>query len=87
MERSAWTDARLDDLAQRVDSGFDRVDRDIRELRADIGTLRSEMHGEIGTLRSEMHGEFSALRLTFLRLGGGLLIALVGTVTVQIVAG
>ena len=36
-----WTDERLDDLAQKVDAGFDRVDNDIRELRGDIGALRS----------------------------------------------
>ena len=36
-----WTDERLDDLAQKVDAGFDRVDNDIRELRSDIGALRS----------------------------------------------
>lgn len=28
-----WTDERLDDLARKVDAGFERVDRDIRELR------------------------------------------------------
>lgn len=36
-----WTDERLDDLSHRVDAGFDRVDSDIRELRGDIGSLRS----------------------------------------------
>jgi len=35
-----WTDERLDDLSHRVDAGFDRVDKDIRELRVDIGSLR-----------------------------------------------
>lgn len=34
MERVAWTDERLDDLAARMDAGFDRVDREIRELRS-----------------------------------------------------
>jgi hypothetical protein len=34
MERGTWTDERLDDLARRMDSGFDRLDRDIRELRS-----------------------------------------------------
>ena len=29
-----WTDERLDDLAQKMDAGFDRVDRDIRDLRS-----------------------------------------------------
>lgn len=28
-----WTDERLDDLARKMDAGFDRIDRDIRDLR------------------------------------------------------
>jgi hypothetical protein len=31
-----WTDQRLDDLNKKVDDGFARVDRDIRELRSDM---------------------------------------------------
>ena len=42
MSRVAWTDERLDDLANRVDAGFARVDADIRELRAE---LRAEIGG------------------------------------------
>ena len=37
MERAAWTDERLDDLSQRMGTGFDRVDRDIRDLRTEMG--------------------------------------------------
>jgi hypothetical protein len=33
MERTMWTDERLDDLASKVDAGFERVGRDIRDLR------------------------------------------------------
>jgi hypothetical protein len=33
MERSRWTDERLDDLVGEVRRGFDRVDQDIREVR------------------------------------------------------
>jgi hypothetical protein len=33
MERSRWTDERLDDLVGEMRRGFDRVDRDLRELR------------------------------------------------------
>ncbi|HYP54719.1 MAG TPA: hypothetical protein VEQ41_00235 [Solirubrobacterales bacterium] len=33
MERTMWTDERLDDLSKKVDAGFERVDRDIRDLR------------------------------------------------------
>ncbi|HSC20970.1 MAG TPA: hypothetical protein VLC07_04510 [Solirubrobacterales bacterium] len=28
-----WSDKRLDDLAAKVDAGFERVDTDIRDLR------------------------------------------------------
>jgi phosphosulfolactate synthase (CoM biosynthesis protein A) len=40
-ERKAWTDERLDDLSSRMDRGFDRVDVDLREIRAEIGSLAS----------------------------------------------
>ncbi|HEX2392829.1 MAG TPA: hypothetical protein VHI77_07915 [Solirubrobacterales bacterium] len=33
MKRTMWSDKRLDDLARKVDAGFERVDIDIRELR------------------------------------------------------
>ena len=50
MERAAWTEERLDDLAEGMRSGFarveqdmragfDRVDKDIRELRLLILTF------------------------------------------------
>ena len=64
MERSAWTDERLDDLANRMDAGFARVDADIRELRAEIG----------------------GLRLTLLRVGGGIMIGLVGVIAATLVS-
>jgi hypothetical protein len=64
MERVAWTDERLDDLSGRVDAGFDRVDRDIRDLR-------SEMHRGFADVR----GEIDSLRALMLRMNAGLLIA------------
>jgi hypothetical protein len=39
MERTMWTDERLDDLAHKVDAGFARVDTDIRELRTAVHQL------------------------------------------------
>jgi hypothetical protein len=39
MERTMWTDERLDDLSNRMDAGFDRVDQDIRELRTAVHQL------------------------------------------------
>ena len=34
MERTKWTDERLDDATGRIDGRFDRVEADIRELRS-----------------------------------------------------
>jgi hypothetical protein len=38
-----WTDERLDDLSHRVDVGFERVDCELRELRAEIRDIRQVM--------------------------------------------
>lgn len=65
MYRMAWTDERLDDLAQRMDAGFERVDRDIRELRMEIGGLRT----------------------TLMRVGGGIMVGLVGVIAALAVNG
>lgn len=56
--RESWTDARLDDLARRMDRGFERVDRDIRDHR-------SETSGEFASLRSEMNARFDAMEDRF----------------------
>jgi hypothetical protein len=82
MERTAWTDERLDDMSKRMDAGFARVDTDIRELRGDVAAFRSEiraeLRSEIGGLRMEMSKEFGALRTTMSRFGGGLIVTLIG---------
>jgi hypothetical protein len=48
MERTTWTDERLDDLAEATRTGFARVDQDIRELRA-------EMHAGFAQMQSTMN--------------------------------
>jgi hypothetical protein len=75
MERMAWTDQRLDDLARRMDAGFARVDADIRELRGDMRDMRTDLSGQM-----------DALRLTLLRVGGGMMIGLVGVIGAVLVS-
>lgn len=76
MERSVWTDDRLDDLARRMDAGFGRVDADIRELRGEVRELGTELRGELG-----------ALRVTLIRVGGGIMAGLVGVIAAVLVGG
>jgi hypothetical protein len=66
MERTAWTDNGLDDLSRRTDAGFERVDRDIRELRRDMNAGFADVRGEINGLRTLM-----------LRVGGGIMATVV----------
>jgi hypothetical protein len=77
MERTAWTQERLDDLATTMNSRFDRVDGDIRELRGEVHALRGELHTEIGTLRSDLNGRIDNVLGTMHRFGGGLILAIV----------
>jgi hypothetical protein len=66
MERTAWTDERLDDFARHVDSRFDRLDSDLREFRQEVRTeitgLRSEVGDEISGLRGELRSEIGGVR-------------------------
>jgi hypothetical protein len=41
--RESWTDERLDDLSDRVDQGFQRVDADLRALNARFDALQRTM--------------------------------------------
>ncbi len=67
MERTAWTDERLDDLSRRMDAGFERVDRDIRDLR-------TEMREGFGEVRAE----FAAMRALIYRFGGAMMVSFGG---------
>jgi hypothetical protein len=87
MERSAWTDERLDDLAEAMRSGFARVDGDIRDLRGEVVSLRTELRSEMGMLRSELGGQIEGLRMLLLRIGGGLIVALVGVIAAILARG
>ena len=77
--RATWTDERLDDLSARVGRGFEKVDRDICDFRAEIRSgqesLRAEMKTGDESLRAEMITRFSDLERT-IRWFGGLMIAL-----------
>jgi hypothetical protein len=59
--RATWTDSRLDDLANRVDAGFARVDEDIREMRGEIGSLQRTIIQVGGALAAGFVALFAAV--------------------------
>jgi ribosomal protein L29 len=93
MERGAWTNERLDDLAEAMRSGFDRSDRDIRDtrtelkaeivdtrtaLKTEIADTRSELKAEVADTRGQLKAEIAELRQMTLRIGA----AMMGTMMV-----
>lgn len=72
--REAWTDERLDDLSNRVDRGFDRVDRDLRELR-------TELKAEMDQRFSRLEGRFDSMQRMML---AGYLTAVLAFVATQL---
>jgi hypothetical protein len=75
MVREAWTDERLDDLANRMDTGF-------REVRAELRQQRSEMAHQ-----KDMDARFDALNRTMqigFSLIGAVLVGLIGLIGTQL---
>ncbi len=87
MERAAWTDERLDDLAEAIRSGFGRLDQANRDLRSDMNDGMGSLRGEIHLLRAEMQQEFASLRAVMFTFGGGIIVALIGVIAAILARG
>jgi hypothetical protein len=81
VERGAWTNERLDDLAEGMRAGFARTDQGIRdvrgELREEIRATRVELSEDIRATRTELTAQIDALRQTMIRFGGGMLLGFI----------
>jgi hypothetical protein len=94
MERVAWTDERLDDLSRRMDAGFERVDGELRVLGGRIDALGDRLDGRIdsigdslGARIDRLDGRFDALQVTLVRVGGGVIVGLVGVIAAVYIRG
>jgi len=73
MERDAWTDERMDDLAagidkrfDQVDQRFDRVEGDIRELRAEMKKGFERIDARFEHIDGKFDGRFESLQRTMI---------------------
>jgi hypothetical protein len=83
MERSAWSDARLDDRFDHIDGELAALRADFRGLRGEFAELRGEMHqGFI-----ELRGEINDLRLMMFRGWLGMMVALAGVIAAILARG
>ena len=70
--RTEWTDARLNDLVERLDRTLERLEQGQRDLRV-------ELRGEVSSLRSDLRAEVSALRRDGMVATVAIVAAIVGT--------
>ena len=102
VERATWTDERLDDLAEAIRTGFNRVDQGVRDLRQEMhsgdenlrtemrdgfASLRTEMHDGGNKLRAEMHAGFAGLHRAMFTFGSGIILALIGVIAAILARG
>ena len=75
--RATWTDQRLDDMARRMDDGFNRVDQDIRALRAEMSSRFDAADARAEARFDAMGARTDAFQRTMLQLGGGMIVTFV----------
>ena len=83
MERSTWTDNRLDDR-------FDHVDRELSLLRSEMREGFSGVRGEINGVRGEItgvRGEINDLRLVIIRGNWTVMAGLIGLIAASLARG
>jgi hypothetical protein len=82
MERTTWTDERLEDLNARVDRNLDLVLEEIRLMRA-------EMHAEFRAIRGDMaamRGDMAAMQRQVAQIGWALAGTLLAAMTALVVS-
>jgi len=87
MESSAWTNERLDDFSRRVDRGFAQVDQRFARLEARMDQGFARVDQDIRDLRSETHQGFQAVNGLLFRIGGGIIVALIGVIATILATG
>jgi hypothetical protein len=80
MAREAWTDERLDDLAGRMDKGFERVDADIRELRSEMKSGFSTVNSGFNVVNSRIDSMQRTMIIGFASIAGSVIASAIGAV-------
>jgi hypothetical protein len=70
--RSTWTDSRLDDFKEHVDSRLDDLNGRVSELSGRVGELDARVTGRLDGLQHTMVQAFIALMVAMLTGFGGL---------------
>jgi len=77
--RATWTDERLDDLSQRVETGFQRVDEDLRSMRTELSARIDAQGVALSERLGRVEERIDALERTMLQVGSGMTVAILAT--------
>jgi hypothetical protein len=81
--REQWTDARLDDLNRRVESGFNGVSREFQALRLETRTEFVAVRSAISSESQAVRAEIAANQRTLVQMAAGIwMTSLVGFIGV-----
>jgi hypothetical protein len=75
--RATWTDERLDDLARRMDEGFERIDTRIGVLDSRIDSQGESLAARIDAQGASLNARIDALQRTMLVMMATMLIGFV----------
>jgi tetrahydromethanopterin S-methyltransferase subunit G len=81
VRREKWTRVRLDDLNKKVDTGFARLDADIRGLRSDVDARFDKVDArfdKVDERLEKINDRFDALNRTLLSCAVVIIAALIG---------
>jgi len=82
--RESWTDRRLDDLNEKVDRGFERIDADLRGQRLETRTEFTALRGEMKAGFERVDERFDGLHRLLIQFCGLMLAALIGLIATQL---
>ncbi|MGH2922425.1 MAG: hypothetical protein ACRDKH_00140 [Solirubrobacterales bacterium] len=101
MGREAWTEERLDDLAeamhtgfaelkQEMRAGFARVDQQFARVDQRFTSTDGDIHSGFARVDQDMRGlraEINRIWLLIMSFGGGIIVALVGVIAALLARG
>jgi len=78
--REAWTDDRLDDLNQKVDEGFRKVDKRFDRLEDEMDARFHRIDLKFERLEERLEARFDSLNRTLFLFSGSMIVALFGVI-------
>jgi hypothetical protein len=82
MARETWTDERLDDLAKRMDKGFDEVKGEVRDLCREMNEGFARVDSKFDALDNRFDAMQRTMIICFAGITGSIAASVIGGIVV-----